>query len=181
MKYFLYILLALVIIVLVLAWYLGMFSKYEVTEREVGPNTVAYAEFVGPYAKTGPVMNQVRDDLVAEDIKPTSGFGLYFDNPKTTPKEELRSEVGSIIAPEDIAKLTQSGEKYKVKTIEKKNSLVLEFPYKNMLSFMIGPMKAYSVMEKYMAEKGIEWTEDMSTMEIYDIKNKMITYIVGIE
>ena len=181
MKYFLYILLILTILILALLWYLGMFSKYEVKTQETGPYTVAYKSHVGPYTKVGPVMDIVYQSLVAQEINPTLGYGEYFDNPKTTPKEEMRSEVGSIIPESEISKLDQTGEKYKVKTIARANSLVVEFPYKNMLSFMVGPMKIYPVMEKYMIANGMEWTEDMPAMEIYDMEDKLITYIVELK
>ena len=179
MKYFLYTLLILLILILALVWYLGVFSKYEVQTKETGPYTVAYKSHVGPYTKVGPIMDQVYKDLVAGDVNPALGYGQYFSNPKVTPKEELRSEVGSIIPESEVSKLDQTGEKYKVKTITKANRLVIEFPIKNMLSYIVGPMKVYPLMMKYMEANNLEWTEDMPSIEIYDIENKMITY--GVE
>ncbi|MBU1046855.1 GyrI-like domain-containing protein [Patescibacteria group bacterium] len=180
MKKNLYILVTLAILTVAFLWYLGIFSKYEIKKQGMGPYTMAYAEHIGPYTKVGPVMDQIYNDLVEKDINSTMGYGRYFSNPKITPKEDLRSEVGSIIKEEDILKLDRTGEKYKVRTLPKANYLVVEFPYKNMLSFMIGPMKIYPIMEKYMLENDIEWSNDMPSMEIYDMENKTIIYLVNI-
>ena len=178
---FLYIVLPIIALLIIFAWYIGYFCKIQLAEKEVGPYTVAYAEHIGPYTKVGPVMDQVYNDLIAENIKPTLGYGEYFSNPKITPKEELRSEVGSIIEENDISKLDRTGVKYKVKTLAKNNSLVAEFPYKNILSFMIGPMKVYPAMQKYMDKNNMEWTEDMPSMEIYNMEKKVITFVVNIK
>lgn len=125
-------------------------------------------------------MDKVYQSLLEDGINPSLGIGIYLDNPKTKDANDLRSEVGSIIELNDIEKLDQSGEKYKIKTIGMSNNAVINFPYKNMFSFMLGPIKVYPILEEYLNKKGIEWTEEMSAIEIYDQENEIISYMVVI-
>jgi hypothetical protein len=60
--------------------------------------------------------------------------------------------VGAVIDSKDASKLG-SIKDIKVKTIAAGNSIVVEFPLKNALSYMIGPMKVYPVITKYMLSK----------------------------
>ncbi|MEI6773767.1 MAG: hypothetical protein WCL18_02910 [bacterium] len=39
------------------------------------------------------------------------------------------------------------------KTLTAGNKMVVEFPLKNTISYMIGPMRVYPVITKYMQEK----------------------------
>jgi hypothetical protein len=55
------------------------------------------------------------------------------------------------------------------------NSVVVEFRAKSMFSYMIGPIKAYPVLNKYLKEKNYTVT---TSLEIYDMPNKMIYYVM---
>lgn len=177
MKKFLVIIIILVIIALWWRWYLGWFTTLQVEEREMWPYTMVYVEHVGDYKKVGPIMDQIYQTLTKADINQQAGIGVYYDNPATTPVDQLKSEVGSIINPEDMGKIADLWVEYKTKTIEKANKVVVSFPYKNKLSYMIGPMKVYPVLEKYIAEKGyVTWN---AAIELYDVANKMIYFMLG--
>jgi hypothetical protein len=53
--------------------------------------------------------------------------------------------------------------------------VVAEFPLKTSLSYMVGAMKAYPVLSKYIAEKNYKVT---SSLEVYDMSAKRIKYIM---
>ncbi len=180
MRKLIYTIVVLIILFLLVAGYMGCLSNYEVTEQEMGPYAVAYKEYVGPYTQVASTMDEVYQALLSEEITDQVGFGIYLDNPAIVDKDKLRSEVGSIINDADIQKLSTTTEDYMVKTLPKTKSIVAEFPYKNMLSFMLAPVKMYRVLEEYMIANEIEWTEDMPAMEIYDIENNKIVFVVNV-
>jgi hypothetical protein len=77
---------------------------------------------------------------------------VYYDDPANT-SGTLRSDVGSVISQKDLSKLNKKSSDYKLKVVEGGDKVVIEFPYKNALSYMVGPMKVYPVMNKYLIEK----------------------------
>jgi len=56
-----------------------------------------------------------------------------------------------VISVQDISKL--NNQDIKTTTLPAGTKIVVEFPLKNSLSYIIGPMRAYPVMAKYMKEK----------------------------
>ncbi|MBI5700245.1 hypothetical protein HZC34_00145 [Candidatus Saganbacteria bacterium] len=150
-------------------WYMGMLTPIKAYESKMGPYTVAYESYVGPFSKIGPVFTKVNATLKSAGVTPMLGLGIYYDNPSQVPQDKLRSDCGAVIDVKDIAKLGKTN--LKIKKIEQKNCIVAEFPLRNMLSYMFGPMKAYTAMNKYAADKGHKVGR---TYEIYDeAKGKM--------
>ncbi|MCX5751855.1 MAG: GyrI-like domain-containing protein [Candidatus Saganbacteria bacterium] len=180
MKILKWILIVIVVLVLILAGflaYLGAFSSVKVVEKEMGPYTVVYERFVGPYQETGKVFDKVYKSLAADKIQTTVGIGVYYDDPKTTPADKFRSDCGSAIANKDLAKV-KALKKYKIMPIAKKRCLVVEFPMKNMLSYMIGPMKAYPELGKYAAVNKIKVS---LVYEVYDMAAHKAYYVMQVK
>jgi hypothetical protein len=69
-----------------------------------------------------------------------------------------------------IAKLSM---KYQVKILPESKYIVTEFPFKGGMSIMVGIMKVYPAIAKYIEKKDLK---DGYIMEIYDCPNKIITY-----
>lgn len=151
-------------------WYMGFFNALKVSEQEAGPYTYAYERFVGPYWKTGKIFQKVEGMLKADGVIPETALGVYHDNPELVAKEMLRSDCGFVIAKKDLPKVPDLKKKYSVATMQKKMNVIVEFPLKNKLSYMLGPMKAYPELRKYAQEKG--YTMAM-TYELYE-KDKIL-------
>lgn len=164
-------------------FYQGVFYSVKIGEQVAGDYWVVYQENIGPYEKVAPVMDKVCKDLQNDGIETQLSFGLYYDNPKDVVKEKLRSEVGAILDEKYYDRIDNLQAKYNIKQLKERNSLIAEFPTKNVLSYMIGPMKVYPAMEKYCKEKNIDCgkVKDGFGLEVYDIENKKITYILPIE
>ena len=158
--------------------YIGMFSKIEVYEKEIGPYHYVYKEFRGDYKLTGPVFDEVYDAVKKEGIKSDLGIGIYYDDPAKTPVKDLRSDCGTIIAKEDVAKAKNLNAGLKTGMIKKSIKAIAEFPIKNTLSYMFGPMKAYPALAVYAKEK--EYKEAVLAYEIYDVKGKKIFFVMDI-
>lgn len=166
----------LVLVVVIYLAVMGMFSSPKATEKEMGPYCFVYEDFTGPYQNTGPVFDKVYKAMTDAGIESTLGIGVYFDNPAEVPAEKLRSQCGAIYDIADSAKVAKLLPTYKLGKIEKKTFVVVEFPIKGAMSYMIGPMKCYPVLDKYFTEKGLKAAE---SFEIYDMPNKVTYYIMS--
>ncbi|MEI8091522.1 MAG: hypothetical protein WCG98_04790 [bacterium] len=56
--------------------------------------------------------------------------------------------------------------------------VVVEFPYKNSFSYMVGPIRVYPVVNAYLKEKG--YNTGVARTELYDVTAKKIYYIAEI-
>ncbi len=166
---------AILILIIGFAAYSGFFSKVNITEKEVGPYMLVYQEHKGDYKKSAEVMDRIYDSLLNDGgIETYKGFGLYYDNPKTTPTENLRSDVGCILEETDYDAVDHLKEKYSIREYPVTNAVVVEFPYRNTFSIFAGVMKVYPKLGKYRDLRGYK---DVPVMEIYDIPAKRIMYI----
>lgn len=169
------------IIILIILGYSGFFSTFLIEEREFGPIKLVYEEHIGPYQNVGPTMDSIYEILKEEGIDTYRGVGLYYDDPKETLPANLRSKVGAIIEEEDYDKLSGIIDKYNTINFDARNCLYVEFPYKNQLSIIAGVLKVYPKLTIEMMNRGFDistMTENAFIMEVYDVPNQKILYIV---
>jgi DNA gyrase inhibitor GyrI len=174
-KVILYVIIAfLVLIIIIYAYYAG-FKKVVFQTSEQGGETLVYEELTGDYNQSGVVMDRIYNSLLKDEkIETFKGFGIYYDNPQEVEKSKLRSAVGCILEKRDSAKLNELKKKYKIETCPTGKYITTEFPFKGKMSVMLGIMKVYPAMSKYIKEKGLN--EKGAVMEIYDTPNKKILY-----
>ncbi|MFA6431435.1 MAG: GyrI-like domain-containing protein [Candidatus Margulisiibacteriota bacterium] len=181
LKWFLIIFAAIAVALLAYLWYLGAFSPVKVVEREMGPYTIAYKSFVGEYKETGKVFMDVYGILKEAGFAVTEksdSLGIYYDDPAKVAKDKLRSDCGFVISKEDSLKAIALLKKdIKVMTVPQSKCLVIEFPMKNMLSFIVGVMKAYPALNEYAAKNNIKTG---LVYEYYDMKNNKILFTMQI-
>lgn len=165
------------ILVLALAW-TGFFSNTELVEKKMGPYFMVYEDHKGAYKGTADIMDDIYYQLLEEDnIEAFKGFGIYFDNPKETAEEELRSLAGCIVETADTAKVKALGNKYKIMEIPERRYVTAEIRHRGQLSIFAGIVKVYPSIEKYMKGKNYP---SVPAMEIYD-RNKTIIYLFEIK
>lgn len=175
MKIALVVFVCLVAICIALYAYYGGFYKPTIQMAEQGGETVVYNEVVGDYSQSGVVMDQIYTLLKEEyKIETFKGFGIYYDNPKMVEKSKLRSDIGCILEPADVEKVSTLKGNTKTKVLPKKQYLVTEFPYKGKMSVMMSLMKVYPALSKYAEDNAIAGAG--AVMEIYDVPNKKILY-----
>jgi hypothetical protein len=115
-------------------------------------------------------------------VNSTKGVGLFYDNPAKVPESQRRSAVGNVFL-EGVDELTLEKIKDKLEVIEIKHSraVVVEYPIKTPLSYMLAPMKVYQEINRYWTNKGYPpETEGSFSIEIYDVPSKVTTYIMPI-
>ena len=170
-----------VLIVVGFIWfmsYMGMFSKPLISERDMGPYSVVYEEYTGPYQNMGKVFEKISGEMKAEGIETPRGLGIYLDDPRKVAPDKLRSQGGLIIESKDQPKVPELKMKYKVMEINVAPCVVIEFPIKNNLSYMLGPVKNYAILSKYFELKNYQMGR---TYEIYDMPNKKILFVAEIK
>ncbi|ULQ58893.1 GyrI-like domain-containing protein [Brucepastera parasyntrophica] len=165
---------AILIIAAVFYGYFGGFAKITIRTLNQGGEILVYENVTGPYSQSAKVSDRIYYDLLDNDgIETTKGFGIYYDNPKNTAQDKLRSEVGCIIENADNTVTEKLREKYQVKQLPVENCAVAEFPLRGSFSIMMGIMRVYPAIEKYMREHKYN---DGPVMEIYDVPEKKIIY-----
>lgn len=166
---------ALILITLGVYAYYGGFSKIKIKMETAGGETIVYQEVQGDYSQTMTVSNEIYDYLLNElKIETYKGIGVFHDNPREVSKQNLRSDIGCVIEPQDIERLDKDGCKYKIMTLPVEKVLIAEFPFKGKLSVFIGMLKIYPAIEKYTQKHSL--TSNSPLVEIYDIPNSKTIY-----
>ncbi len=170
----------ILIIFLLFANYMGMFKKISVKPIALAETYVVYMSYTGPYSKQNEVYKKL--EAFAGKENSSEGIGVYFDDPKTTPKEKTRALVGLIVTEEVYNKFMLSAVKapddIKFAKLPEFAGFYAQFPYKNPMSFMVGPMKVYPAFYKYYIKEKIKFLDKMVTIEVYDAKLKYIKYYI---
>ena len=177
LKWLLIIVVALAIIIIAFLYYLGLFSQPKTYETVMGPYTIAYESFTGPYAQTGPIFDKIYKAVKAAGINTTRGLGIYYDNPSQVPAEKLRSDCGVIIEKKDLIRFAKVRNRFSTKVLPKKACIVTEFPLRNILSYMIGPIKGYPALMKFAGKKNYK---TVMTYELYDEAQGKIFFVMVI-
>lgn len=178
LKWILIIVVVLIIAAVSYLAYMGVFNKLEAKQAKTGPYTIAYEEYIGSYSLTGPIFEKITRSLKTDGIETSRGLGIYFDDPSKTPADKLKSHCGIIIEEKYLLKVRKLGKKYTVKKIKGTESIIVEFPIRNSMSYMIGAIKAYPLLMRYAKEKGLKLNV---AMELYDMKNNVAYYIFGLK
>lgn len=169
-------LLVILLLVVVFLAYMEMFSKVSIVEKKMGPYTYAFVSHTGAYSGVGKPMMELYEKMTEAGFSSVDGIGIYYDDPNKTPKENLRSDVGSIIRSEDAEKIEVNRDKFNFATLEEREYIVTEFPLKNKMSFMFGPMKVYPAFAKYLKNKNISVPN--KGIEYYDMSNNKIIFMM---
>ncbi|MBN2280996.1 MAG: GyrI-like domain-containing protein [Candidatus Marinimicrobia bacterium] len=179
MKITLLVIIFILFIMLIFLTTNGLFFKPEIKIKLMGPFKFVYRDHIGPYRETGKIQNEIYAYLLADQkIETFKGIGIYYDNPKNVPPEQLRSKVGCIIEPKDDIPTTSLSNDFKMMTLEKQEMIYAEFPFKSKIAIMLGIMKVYPLMQNYCVEKGLVFRE---SIEIYDVPGRKIFYLMPIE
>jgi len=149
--------LALILVAILLVFlgfyaYMGGFSSVQVTEVTYGPRTIIYAAHRGPYEEIGSSWEKFQTRWEAAGLKECRSLAIYLD-PPDTPPEKLRSILGCTVEHLDAAEQERLAQQFPVFQVPAMESIRSEFPYRNMLSFMLGPIKVYPEFQRVMEEQ----------------------------
>jgi len=96
--------LGIVILIIVVAWWLGAFNRVELVAEERGPHRIICMGHVGPYSEIAGTILEVQDRLKDVADRLEGPCAIYYDDPAKVPKERLRSKGGFLLKGEVEAK-----------------------------------------------------------------------------
>lgn len=145
--------LGIVVLVIVIAligvgFYLGIFSSVKIEKAAAGPYTIASLDHIGPYKNICAKIKNAKKLLDEQAVIALAPCGLYYDDPKTVASDKLRSRGGYII--EDNVKL-EILEKQVIPSREVVLARVKAHP-------MIAAIKVYPKIEKYLTKNNLTIT-----------------------
>ncbi len=159
--------------------YFGGFSSVTVNNVTRDQKIAVYVTHTGCYKKMNDDMMPLYKNLektFGPDAKNLVGFGIYLDNPETVKSTDLRSIVGYFISEDQAKKLKDETFHSGITVIPSYNAISVPFTYRGMPSFIIGVMRAYPALDKFiMANPELKWG---SSVEIYDLQNHQVFYDV---
>lgn len=178
MKVILLVAAAIMFVVSALLAYYGAFAPVVVQQHHMGPLWLVCEKHVGDYAQVKGPMDKVYARLRQRGVETTRGFGLYFDNPQEVSKERLRSLVGCILESDDLGLIDSLRGEFTVLQYPGARSLQVSFPFKGGVSVMVGMLRVYPMLSKYIKDNGLRF---VPMMEIYDVPHQEIRYVASVE
>lgn len=160
------------------AIYLGALHEVKIERTTQGPFPVIFKPLRGEYRQVGEVATALSPRLDRLGIKEQTFIGIYYDNPRSVPTEQLRSEAGFIVPGVTELPAALKGE-YHFKVVQANEYASAYFPYRNMLSVFMGIFKVYPKLSEHMRAQGIERTYGV---EIYRPNNEdRVLYMIAFQ
>lgn len=140
----------------------GAWKSVTVTESHLGPYSMIYKEYSGPYHKILPTIQEVETWAKTAGLDCGQSFGEYLDDPNVVEHERLRSRGGCIVS--QIPESLPSG--FLSQTIPLRHYVVGEFSG----SPALGPLKVYGKMTNYLETNRLKMNAPV--IEIYNVKSE---------
>ena len=153
--------------------YMGLFDEWIIDQKSFGPWKMVYIEQIGNYRQTGKSIQKVSAALTALQVEPRFPLAVFYDDPYEVSEEELRSDVGFVLSQSDLPKIRQLSSEFKTRDFEKKMYVFTDFPVKNNLSYVIGPLVCYPRLQKYCEKMRLNFDH---SIELY--RKGKIYYLV---
>jgi hypothetical protein len=140
--------------------YMGLFTSPTVTEQVYPGGTIIYALHRGPYDEIGKSWESFERAWKSAGLKTCQSLAIYLDAPDTPP-QDLRSVLGCLLPNNESVEDYSDFPTFKIPAMR---SLYATFPYRNMLSFMLGPVRVYPAMSARLED--LETTPSIA-IEVY--------------
>jgi hypothetical protein len=178
MKIIISVILFLSLIMIYASWS-GLFKKVSVDTTTRGPFYLVYDNQDGSYwglrAKSRDLTARLEKEF---GIQPIARIIAYHDDPRITPKQDLRALYGCLVSAADSETLSMKNAPFRMKRWPEHTFKRVTFPLSTMLSVWIGEMKAYPAIDDYNRTRG-EYCG--TVMEIHDGKSRVIEYLQPLE
>eukprot|EP00008_Paramoeba_atlantica_P005186 CAMPEP_0201483588 /NCGR_PEP_ID=MMETSP0151_2-20130828/7790_1 /ASSEMBLY_ACC=CAM_ASM_000257 /TAXON_ID=200890 /ORGANISM="Paramoeba atlantica, Strain 621/1 / CCAP 1560/9" /LENGTH=202 /DNA_ID=CAMNT_0047866803 /DNA_START=41 /DNA_END=649 /DNA_ORIENTATION=+ len=145
------------VVVLGFGW-VGFFAKIQPVIAIHEPVTFVAMKMKGSFRQIPTGLIHVEDKLkssgITEHDEP-QGVGVFFDNPNEVKEEELRWWIGWTINHEKATQFIDDpnhSEDLFVVSVPSREAVVATFPFHNMFSPMVAPMRVYSAIAQFIGE-----------------------------
>lgn len=149
------ILVILVVVVLAVAAYLGLFHGVHVEEAECGPFKFVYREMSGTnMKKVGEITNALAGLLDAQGITQRKPLDVFFP--------DGAAQIGFAVEGAPESKLAALSGEMKIRDVPIGRCMKADFPWKSPLSFMVGYIKVDPAFRKHRESHGYRKVEAMA-------------------
>ena len=132
--------------------YLGGFRPVTVSRGEQSSAEIVYSTHRGPYKDLHKSWSKFKAEWEAAGLADCDALAVYLD-PPGTPEEKLRSIIACRI--DSLPAEQKAGIKAKLPsfTIPRSRAILSSFPYRNPISYFIGPTKVYPEFQKALSNE----------------------------
>ncbi len=153
----------------------GGFKKVECRVIHVGGELFVYEEIRDDYQRISYIVDSLYESLLQnKNIENIISCMVYYPDSMYINKNAVGAEVGCIVDVSDSLTLHKLQKIYKIKTLPLSNYIVAEFPYKGKTSLTLASMKLYPAMDTFLEDSNLQVKNTLT--EVYDVKNKKITF-----
>ena len=149
----------LIIALVILLWYVGLFATPEITIDERGPYHYVYIDRTGPFSEIPMGYVQVDSLVKQQDIETGIACGAYLDSPSQVEQANLRWRVGYVVY-DSIETL----EPLMFKTIVNREYLIASIKAHPM----VAPFKTYPAIEEWLKANPYDVDGDEEAYELYN-------------
>jgi len=155
MKLLLGVLLALTIVILGGASYMGAFQRIAITEKDEGPFTFVYRDIAAEEThKVGEITTSLNALLESRGVAQRKPLDIFFP--------DGRGEIGFAVEGASNEQLDALATQSKVREVPAQHCMVTEFPWRNPASFIVGYLKVDPALAAYRAAHGYKKVEALA-------------------
>ena len=149
--------------------YLGGFSTITIEEKQMGPFYLVYREMKGTdMSQIGIITNELNDVLVKKGYATHKPFDVFYP--------DGHAEIGFEVDEAEYSRFSAADTSYLSKEIPGQRFMTTTFPWKMVMSYMVGFMKVDPALEAYRKQHGYRKTWAATRHD-----DDIITYLQPIE
>ena len=141
----------LIALVMLGAGYLGVFSRIEIEEREVGPYSLVYREMRGTDLQQVGAITTGLELLLERNGVTARPFDVFY--PKDAQPNEIGFALTTRVGDETRARLAAT-DGVRLREVPRQRALVARFPWRSRLSFLVGYLKVDPALRAYRQKAG---------------------------
>ncbi|MEO0399361.1 MAG: hypothetical protein AAF224_08030 [Pseudomonadota bacterium] len=145
---------ALIVAIAGFAVYLGALKSVTVERSQFGPVSFVYGTHTGPYSKLSESWTAFLETAATRGVDTCHSLAVYLD-PPGAPDDQKRTLLGCRIDAMDESMKTAPLATMPSFELPASEALTSTFPFKNVASFWVGPMKVYPEMTKELDAAGV--------------------------
>jgi len=155
----------------------GVFYSVKPKIEESGGYAITNQRFLGDPKEILPTLEKQVEILKKHQIGYAHPICIYDDIPASTAKE-INAQIGFVLYKGTKENLIDLSKELSLATFEKKERIVVSFPFRGKLSLQLGIMKAYPAMIKFANKQN--FTVGQVT-EIYNGIERRVEYLMDFE
>ncbi len=131
--------------------YLGGFRTITIEEKQMGPFHFVYREMMGTdMSQIGIITNELNDVLLKRRCATHKPFDVFYP--------DGHAEIGFVVDEPEYSRLSAADTSYLRKEIPGQRFMTTTFPWKMVMSYMVGFMKVDPALEEYRKQHGYRKT-----------------------